>query len=84
MIGQISNNIMIEQISNIVRDKKCTTFDALLLIIEDQDLEPSEVIKELPQSIIEQLKQDAIADGKLRPSMIELFQKTFLVDDFFY
>ena len=75
---------MIEQISNIVRDKKCTTFDALLLIIEDQDLEPSEVIKELPQSIIEQLKQDAIDDGKLRPSMIELFQKTFLVDDFFY
>ena len=75
---------MIGQISNIVRDKKCTTFDALLLIIEDQDLEPSEVIKELPQSIIEQLKQDAIADGKLRPSMIALFQKTFLVDDFFY
>lgn len=75
---------MIGQISNIVRDKKCTTFDALLLIIEDQDLEPSEVIKELPQSIIEQLKQDAIDDGKLRPSMIELFQKTFLVDDFFY
>ena len=84
MIGQISNNIMIEQISNIVRDKKFNTFDALLLIIEDQDLEPSEVIKELPQSIIEQLKQDAIDDGKLRPSMIELFQKTFLVDDFFY
>ena len=75
---------MIGQISNIVRDKKCTTFDALLLIIEDQDLEPSEVIKELPQSIIEQLKQDAIDGGKLRPSMIELFQKTFLVDDFFY
>ena len=84
MIGQISNNIMIGQISNIVRDKKFNTFDALLLIIEDQDLEPSEVIKELPQSIIEQLKQDAIADGKLRPSMIALFQKTFLVDDFFY
>jgi len=75
---------MLAQISNIVRDKKCSTFDALLLIIEDQDLEPSEVIKELPQSIIEQLKQDAIDDGKLRPSMIELFQKTFLVDDFFY
>lgn len=75
---------MLAQISNIVRDKKCNTFDALLLIIEDQDLEPSEVIKELPQSIIEQLKRDAIDDGKLRPSMIELFQKTFLVDDFFY
>ena len=75
---------MLEQISIIVRDKKCSTFEAILMIIEEHDLEPSEVIKELPPSIVEQLKQDAIADGKLRPSMIESFRQTFSINDFFH
>lgn len=73
-----------EHISKIVTEKQITIFDALLLIIEEQDLEPSEVIKELPQSIVEQLKQDAISDGKLRPSMIVGFRQSFSIDDFFH
>ena len=81
---KLTSGSMLNKISTLVRDKKCSTFEALLMIIEEQDLEPSEVIKELPPSIVEKLKQDAISDGKLRPSMIEAFSQTFSINDFFH
>lgn len=74
---------MLDKLSNLVEEKKVSTFEALMMIIEEYDLEPSEVIKELPLAIVEQMKQDAINEGKLRPSMAETFMKTFSINDFF-
>lgn len=74
---------MLDKISQLVDKHKITTFDALMMIIEEEDLEPAEVIKDLPQSIVEQLRQDAINDNKLRPSTIAVMQQTFSVNDFF-
>lgn len=74
---------MLEKISQLVEKHKITTFDALMMIVEEEDLEPSEVVKVLPLSIIEQLRQDAINDNKLRPSTIAAMQQTFSVNDFF-
>ena len=44
---KLTSGSMLNKISTLVRDKKCSTFEALLMIIEEHDLEPSEVIKEL-------------------------------------
>lgn len=74
---------MLEKISQLVDKHKITTFDALMMIVEEEDLEPSEVIKDLPLAIVEQLRQDAINDKKLRPSTIAAMQQTFSVNDFF-
>ena len=75
---------MLEQLSQIVEEKKCSLFEALMMFIDEQDLEPSEVVKELPLAIVEQLRADAINDNKLRPSTIAMFRQTFSVDDFFH
>lgn len=75
---------MLEKISQLVEKHKITTFDALMMIVEEEDLEPSEVIKDLPLAIVEQLRQDAINDKKLRPSIIAAMQQTFSVNDFFH
>lgn len=61
-----------------------TFWDAVMEIVREDDLEPSEFVKTLDPLIIERLKQSALEEKLVRPSFASEAQSNELIDGFFY
>lgn len=59
-------------------------WDAVMEIVREDDLEPSEFVKTLDPLIIERLKQSALDEKLVRPSFASETQSNELIDGFFH
>ena len=60
---------VIDILCDIKQQKDLSLYQALLYYIELNDLEPSEVLQSLDPNTVEIIKQDALTNGALKPSI---------------
>lgn len=75
--------ILLERIEEHLRGG-LSFWDAVMEIVREDDLEPSEFVKTLDPLIIERLKQSALDEKLVRPSFASETQSNELIDGFFH